>query len=84
MGAGPIQRYESQMIDLSREFKSLSFDDRKRRFTEFIRREADIFAKCIDEANINNVSNDAFDEMMRKRNYYLKNLFDTKDICVIF
>ncbi len=84
MGAGPIQRYESQMIDLSREFKSLSFEDRKRRFTEFIRREADIFAKCIDEANINNVSNDAFDEMMRKRNYYLKNLFDTKDICVIF
>ena len=84
MGAGPIQRYESQMIDLSREFKSLSFEDRKRRFTEFIRREADIFAKCIDEANINNVSNDAFDEMMRKRNYYLKNLFETKDICVIF
>ena len=84
MGAGPIQRYESQMIDLSREFKSLSFEDRKRRFTEFIRREADIFAKCIDEANINNVSNDAFDEMMRKRNYYLKNLFETKDICVFF
>ena len=84
MGAGPIQRYESQMIDLSREFKSLSFEDRKRRFTEFIRREADIFAKCIDEANINNVSNDAFDEMMRKRNYYLKNLFETKDICLIF
>ena len=72
------------MLDLNREYKSLSFEDRKRRFTEFIRREADIFAKCIDEASINNVSNDAFEEMMLKRNHYLKNLFDTKDICVIF
>ena len=84
MGAGPAQKYESQMLDLNREYKSLSFEDRKRRFTEFIRREADIFAKCIDEASINNVSNDAFEEMMLKRNHYLKNLFDTKDICVIF
>ena len=84
MGAGPVQKYESKMIDLKREYKSLSFEDRKKRFTEFIKREADIFANCIDEANINNVSNDAFNQMMEKRNYYLKNLFDTKDICVIF
>ena len=84
MGVGPAQKYESQMIDLVREYKSLGFEDRKKRFTEFIRREADIFANCIDEANIMNVSNDAFNEMMHKRNHYLKNLFDTKDICSIF
>ena len=84
MGVGPAQKYESQMIDLVREYKSLGFEDRKKRFTEFIRREADIFANCIDLANINNVSNDAFNAMMAKRDQYLRSLFDNKDVCAIF
>ena len=84
MGAAPAQNYENQMGFLIREYKSLNFDTRKRRFTEFVRREADIFANCIDQANINNVSNDAFNSMMAKRDQYLRSLFDNKDICAIF
>ena len=48
MGVGPAQNYEGQMQGLLDEFKSLPFEQRKYRFTEFIRREADIFAGCID------------------------------------
>ena len=54
------------MSYLIQEYKSLNFDTRKRRFTEFVKREANIFANCIDQANINNVSNDAFNAMMAK------------------
>ena len=84
MGAAPAQNYENQMIYLIQEYKSLNFDTRKRKFTEFVRREADIFANCIDLANINNVSNDAFNAMMAKRDQYLRSLFDNKDVCAIF
>ena len=84
MGAAPAQNYENQMIYLIQEYKSLNFDTRKRKFTEFVRREADIFANCIDLANINNVSNDAFNAMMAKRDQYLRSLFDHKDVCAIF
>ena len=84
MGVAAAQLYESQMRDLIREYKSLNFDDRKLRFTEFIRREADNFGNAIDTANINNVTAEDFDYMMSQRNHYLTELFDTKDICVIF
>lgn len=84
MGAAPAQNYEIQMSYLIQEYKSLNFDTRKRRFTEFVKREADIFANCIDQANINNVSNDAFNAMMAKRDQYLRTLFDNKDVCAIF
>jgi hypothetical protein len=84
MGVGPAQMYENQMRYLIQEYKYLNFNDRKLRFTEFIRREADIFAQAIDTANINNVSNDAFNSMMDMRNRFLRELFDTKDVCVIF
>ncbi len=84
MGVGPAQMYENQMRYLIQEYKYLNFNDRKLRFTEFIRREADIFAQAIDIANINNVSNDAFNSMMDIRNRFLRELFDTKDVCVIF
>ena len=81
---GVSQLYESYMNELIREYKSLNFNDRKLRFTEFIRREADCFAKSIETVNINNVSNDAFNSMMNQRNQFLRQLFDTKDVCVVF
>ena len=84
MGIGPAQMYEAHMRDLILEYKYLDFNDRKLRFTEFIRREAELFASAIDTADINNVSNDAFDSMMDTRNRFLRELFDTKDICVVF
>ena len=81
---GVSQLYESYMKELIREYKSLNFNDRKVRFTEFIRREADCFAKSIETVNINNVSNDVFNSMMNQRNQFLRQLFDTKDVCVVF
>ena len=81
---GAAQLYESYMKELIREYKSLNFNDRKLRFTEFIRREADYFARSIETVNINNISNNAFDSMMNQRNQYLRQLFDTKDVCVVF
>ena len=81
---GVSQLYESYMKELIREYKSLNFNDRKLRFTEFIRREADCFAKSIETVNINNVSNDVFNSMMNQRNQFLRQLFDTKDVCVVF
>ena len=81
---GVSQLYESYMNELIREYKSLNFNDRKLRFTEFIRREADYFARSIETVNINNISNNAFESMMNQRNQYLRQLFDTKDVCVVF
>ena len=84
MGIGPAQNYENQMRYLISEYKALPFNDRKARFTEFIRREAEIFAYCIDTANVQNITNESFDNMMYRRNQFLRELFDTKDVCVIF
>jgi len=84
MGNAPADNYKRQMVDLIREYKRLNFDDRKKRFTEFIKREADIFAGCIDVAKIKNISHYDFDNMMNERNHYLRELFDTKDVCIVF
>ena len=84
MGINPIQQYESQMYYLIQEYKSLSFEDRKRRFTEFVRREADIFARVIETAHISNITTQDYNTMMYKRNDYQKKLFDLKDVCSIF
>ena len=84
MGINPVQEYESQMYYLIQEYKSLSFEERKRRFTQFVRREADIFARVIDNAHISNITTQDYNTMMLKRNEYQKQLFDYKDICSIF
>ena len=84
MGINPIQQYESQMYYLIQEYKSLSFEDRKRRFTEVVRREADIFARVIETAHISNITTQDYNTMMYKRNDYQKQLFDAKDVCLIF
>ena len=84
MGVGPAQNYEGQMQGLLDEFKSLPFEQRKYRFTEFIRREADMFAGCIDAAHVTNVMPNDFQSMMEKRNYYLNQLYNNKDVCAIF
>ena len=84
MGNGPVIEYETQMGYLIREYKSLRFEDRKYRFTEFVRREADIFARAIDNGNIGNITKNDFDYLMRRRTDYLHQLFDNKDVCTIF
>lgn len=84
MGAFPVQEYSSNMDMLLREYKSLDFDKRKKRFTEFVRREAEIFARAIDNAQIQNITSNDYNTMIYKRNEYLKQLFDSKDICSIF
>ena len=84
MGNGPTIEYETQMGYLIREYKSLRFEDRKYRFTEFVRREADIFARAIDNGNIGNITKNDFDYLMRRRTDYLHQLFDNKDVCTIF
>ena len=84
MGINPVQEYESQMYYLIQEYKSLSFEDRKRRFTEFVRREADIFARVIDNAQVTNIMKSDYDRLMYKRTEYLRQLFDNKDVCSIF
>ena len=84
MGANPSYNYEQQMSYLISEFKSLNFDQRKYRFGEFIRREADIFAGVIEQAHVQNIVQSEFDDMMMKRQYYLKELFNCKDVCVVF
>ena len=84
MGINPVQEYDTQMNNLIWEYKSLRFEDRKRRFTEFVRREADIFARVIDNAHITNIMKSDYDSLMYKRTDYLRQLFDNKDVCSIF
>ncbi len=72
------------MQGLTYEFHSLPFEQRKYRFTEFIRREADIFAGVIDAARVENVMPNDFHSMMEKRNYYLNQLYNNKDVFAIF
>ncbi len=84
MGLSPVQEYETNMNYLISEYKSLNFDDRKRRFTEYVRREADIFARAIDNAHISNITSQDYNTMMYKRNEYIRQLFDHKDVCTIF
>ena len=84
MGNGPVVQYESQMNYLIQEYKSLRFEDRKYRFTEFVRREADIFARVIETAHVTNIVKSDFDYLMKRRTDYLYQLFDNKDVCSIF
>lgn len=84
MGISPVQEYDTQMNNLIWEYKSLRFEDRKRRFTEFVRREADIFARVIDNAQVTNIMKSDYDSLMYKRTDYLRQLFDNKDVCSIF
>ena len=42
-----VKDYEERIKDLVNEYNELSCDDRKEKFPEFIKREAEIFAKKI-------------------------------------
>lgn len=84
MGSSPVGNYESRMKDLIREYKSLSYDDRKNRFTEYVQKETDIFIGIINEVDINNISESDYNEILNKRTDYIKELFDSKDFCIIF
>ena len=84
MGLTPVQEYETNMNLLIGEYKALSFDLRKKRFTEYVRKEAEMFARAIDNAHINNITRQDYDIMMQKRNQYVRQMFEQKDVCAIF
>ena len=84
MGINPVENCEARMREQITQYKILDFENRKRRFPEFVRKEADIFAHIIDAVSIQNITKQDFNNMMNKRNEYLRQLFDCKDICSIF
>ena len=49
MGNTPVMDYEQKMKDLIYEYKELSRDDRKNRFTEYVQNETDIFIEIINK-----------------------------------
>ena len=84
MGNSPVETYESKMRDLIAEYKDLSPDDRKHRFTQYVQRETDIFISVIDEEQIGNITSEVYNNLLSKRTQYIKELFDSKDFCLIF
>lgn len=84
MGNSVVEDYNSDMRELIYEYKNLDGDERKKRFTEYVKKEADIFAKVIDGVNVSNISRDDYNSLLNKRTEYIKELFDSKDTCLIF
>lgn len=77
-----VKDYEEKIKDLINEYNDLSCDDRKEKFHEFINKEADIFSQIIKEVKISNISDGDFENLLRQRTEYMKELYYTKDAII--
>ena len=77
-----VKDYEERIKDLVNEYNELSCDDRKEKFPEFIKREAEIFSKIIQDVKISNISDGDFENLLRQRTEYMKELYYTKDAII--
>lgn len=77
-----VKDYEEKIKDLINEYNDLSCDDWKEKFPEFINKEADIFSQIIKEVKISNISDGDFENLLRQRTEYMKELYYTKDAII--